>query len=308
MMATRLPGPGSRVLRHELDYVGPVSIGDRITVELEVLEKLDGHRIVLACRCLGTDGNPVVQGQVLVEVPEHTVTEPVDAVTALESGGRRQQLRRLLDQARSIPLLRTAVVQPVDAPSLGGAMAAAGHGLIVPLLVGPEHRIRETAKADNIDLEGVEIVATEHIHAAAVALVAEGRADALMKGALHTDEFMSAVIARESGLRTARRMSHAWVMDVPTYPRPLIITDSALNIRPDLMTKADIVCNAIELAHAMDVERPRVAILSATEEVNPRSSQRWMPPPFARWRIGGRFAAVNWMVRWVLTLPSPRRR
>ncbi|MEX0731417.1 MAG: bifunctional enoyl-CoA hydratase/phosphate acetyltransferase [Aquisalimonadaceae bacterium] len=272
-VATRLPGPGSRLLHHELDYVGDVGLGDMVSVELEVLEKQDGRRVLLSCCCLGPDGAPVVTGKALVECPEHDVSAPEDVVAALEASGRRRQLRRLLNQARGIPALRTAVVHPVDALSLGGAIAAAGHGLIIPVLVGPERRIRDVAEAEEIDLDRIELVPTEHSHAAAataVALAREGRVGALMKGALHTDEFMSAVVGRDSGLRTGRRMSHAWVMDVPTYPRPLIITDSALNIRPDLLTKADIVRNAIDLAHALDVQRPRVAILSATEEVNPQ--------------------------------------
>jgi Phosphotransacetylase len=169
--------------------------------------------------------------------------------------------------------VKTAVVHPTDQVSLLGAVDAAERGLIVPVLVGPEHKIRAVAEQEGVDLSPFQIVATEHSHAAAECAVAMARnreVEALMKGSLHTDELMHAVVSKAGGLRTERRMSHAWVMDVPTYPRPLLITDTALNIYPDLEAKRDIVQNAIELAQALGVERPRVAILSATETVNPK--------------------------------------
>ncbi|MDN3516237.1 bifunctional enoyl-CoA hydratase/phosphate acetyltransferase [Aquisalimonas lutea] len=184
-----------------------------------------------------------------------------------------RQLNRLLEQAQGLEALRMAVVHPVDEASLAGALEAARRGLIAPVLVGPEHKIRACADANGLDLGQAEIVATEHSHEAAetaVHMAARGHVGALMKGKLHTDELMRAVVARGGGLRTERRMSHVWTMDVPTYPRPLLITDSALNIEPDLLTKADITRNAIDLARALDVDNPRVAILSATEEVNPQ--------------------------------------
>ncbi len=188
-------------------------------------------------------------------------------------GEPRRQLTRLLQMAEGLPALRTAVVHPVDEPSLAGAMEAARRGLIEPVLVGPEAKIRACAESAGLELGDAEIVATEHSHEAAetaVRMAATGDVAALMKGKLHTDEMMQAVVARRGGLRTDRRMSHVWAMDVPTYPRPLLITDSALNISPDLTTKADICRNVIELAQALGVDSPRVAILSATEEVNPQ--------------------------------------
>lgn len=272
-VATRLPGAGSRVLRQELEYTGSIRLGDTVTVELRVRDKQADRRVVLDCRCLTPEGDAVIRGSMLVEAPEEPVSSDAEVTQLLEGGNRRHQLQRLLALADGLEPLPVAVVHPVDGPSLGGAMEAARRGLLIPLLVGPEHRIRETAEREGIDLADADIVATEHSHAAAeraVALVGEQRAGALMKGALHTDEFMGAVVRREAGLRTERRMSHAWVMDVPTYPRPLIITDSALNIRPDLTAKADIARNAIDLARAMGVECPRLAVLSATEEVNPQ--------------------------------------
>lgn len=272
-VATRLPGLGSRILQQDLRYRGSVCLGDTLRVELAVREKQEQNRVLLDCRCLSAEGDAVLEGTVLVEAP----ATPVDVETAdeatLDDGLSRRQLQRLLELARELPPLAMAVVHPVDAESLGGAMEAARRGLIEPILVGPEHRIREAAERHDIDLADARLVETEHSHAAAeraVELVREGDAGGLMKGALHTDEYMGAIVGRDSGLRTERRMSHAWVMDVPTYPRPLIITDSALNIRPDLLTKADIARNAIELSRAMGVETPRLAVLSATEEVNPQ--------------------------------------
>ncbi|MCP4818032.1 MAG: bifunctional enoyl-CoA hydratase/phosphate acetyltransferase [Shimia sp.] len=177
--------------------------------------------------------------------------------------------------AATAPLdpIPTAIVHPVDAASIEGALAARDHTLITPILVGPRARIEAAAAEADLDISGIEMVETEHSHDSAeksVELVHEGRALALMKGALHTDEVMSAAVNKSKGLRTSRRMSHVFVLDVPTYPKPLLITDAAINIYPDLMAKADIVQNAIEMAQALDVETPKVAILSALETVYPK--------------------------------------
>jgi phosphate acetyltransferase/phosphate butyryltransferase len=181
------------------------------------------------------------------------------------------QLEALVAQAARLPPLRTAVVHPVDALSLAGALAAAEAGLLVPVLVGPEARIRAAALAGGLSLQGCEIVATEHSHAAAaraVALARAGEVAAIMKGALHTDELLHAALDAACGLRTARRMSHVFVCDTALYPRLLLITDAAVNIYPTLTDKRDIVQNAIDLAHALGIACPRVAILSALEMVN----------------------------------------
>jgi phosphotransacetylase len=185
----------------------------------------------------------------------------------------RRMLAALLARCAALPPVPTSIAHPCDAPSLRGAMLAAAHGLILPILVGPEARIRAVADAEGLDLSGIEIHSTPHSHAsaeAAVALVTAGRARALVKGSLHTDELMSAALAREAGLRTERRVSHCFAMDAPLYPRSLIITDAAINIEPDLEAKADIVRNAIALASAMGIELPKVALLSAVETVTPK--------------------------------------
>jgi phosphate acetyltransferase len=167
-------------------------------------------------------------------------------------------------------MIKVAVVHPCDDVSLEAAVEAARLHLIEPILVGPVHRIRSEADRAGWDISGMEIVASEHSHdsaAKAVELVRAGRAEALMKGSLHTDELMAAVVSRQTGIRTARRISHCFIMDVPSHPDALIVTDAAVNIAPTLDEKVDIIQNAIDLAHAMGVEEVRVAILSAMETV-----------------------------------------
>ena len=183
-----------------------------------------------------------------------------------------EKYRRLIDAAKGLPPVATAVAHPCDETSLEGAIDAAKQGLIRPLLVGPSARIQAVAKKIHLDLAGYELVEAPHSHAAAaraVALVAEGRAEALMKGSLHTDELMGAAVKRDAGLRTARRISHCFVVDVPHYDDTLIISDAAVNIAPTLAEKADIDQNAIDLTKALRFPEARVAILSAVETVNP---------------------------------------
>jgi phosphate acetyltransferase len=183
-----------------------------------------------------------------------------------------EKYQRLLEFCKALPPTPTAVAHPCDESSLTGAVDAARIGLIAPVLVGPRARIEGVAKAQRLDIAPFEIVDTAHSHesaARAVALVREGRAEALMKGSLHTDELMGEVVKRETGLRTGRRVSHCFVMDVPSYAETLIVTDAAVNIAPTLAAKVDIVQNAIDLAHALQFKEVRVAILSAMETVNP---------------------------------------
>jgi phosphate acetyltransferase len=194
---------------------------------------------------------------------------PADQTSAPRNHGGYE---RLLAACKSLPPVRMAIVHPCSVEALEAALEARDHGLIVPVLVGPEARIRVLAKEAKLDLAGVEIITTDHSHASAetaVALTRSGRFDALMKGSLHTDELLHAVLDKVSGLRTERRLSHVFVMDVATYPRPLLITDAAVNVYPTLLDKRDIVQNAIDLAHRIGIAEPRVAILSAVETVNP---------------------------------------
>lgn len=184
-----------------------------------------------------------------------------------------EKYRRLIAAAQKHPAMATAVAHPCDAVSLESASEAARIGLLKPILVGPVARVREVAQCASIDIRAFELVDSLHSHdsaAKAVELVRAGKAEALMKGSLHTDELMGAVVARDSGIRTARRISHCFVMDVPTRDQALIISDAAVNIAPTLEVKVDIVQNAIDLAKALGIDVPRVAILSAMETVNPK--------------------------------------
>jgi phosphate acetyltransferase len=176
----------------------------------------------------------------------------------------------LLERCRAFEAIPTAVAHPCEETALAGALEAAAKGLIIPILVGPAAKIAEVAKRAGAELGKTEIVDAPHSHAAAaaaVALVREGRAELLMKGSLHTDELLGAVLDREGGLRTSRRISHVFIMDVPTYHKVLVVTDGAINIAPTLEDKADICRNAIDLAHAMGIEKPKIAVLAAVETV-----------------------------------------
>jgi phosphate acetyltransferase len=185
----------------------------------------------------------------------------------------REKYERLVAAVKDLPPTLTAVAYPLDAASLAGAIDAAKLGLIWPILVGPRQRMEATALAAGLDISTYEIVDVALSHDAAevaVALVRSGRAELLMKGSLHTDTLMAAVVKRETGLRTERRLSHCFIMDVPHHTSALFITDAAINIEPTLAEKVDIVQNAIELAHALGIDCPKVAILSAMETVNPK--------------------------------------
>jgi phosphate acetyltransferase len=185
-----------------------------------------------------------------------------------------QKYRSLIAAAQRMARIKVAVAHPCDEVSLRGAIEAHKLGLIEPILAAPLARVRSAAREADLDVSGFELVESAHSHdsaAKAVGLVTGGRVEALMKGSLHTDELMGAVVAREGGIRTERRISHCFIMDVPGHPDPLIITDAAVNIAPDLDAKVDIVQNAIDLAHAMDAPEVRVAILSAMETVTAKA-------------------------------------
>ena len=268
----QLPGLGARIIAQDLGYAGSVCVGDRITIELKVVSKQDRVCIVhLQCLCRNQTGDVLVSGTTTVVAPAqpHPHDHMHPAEVALQRG---DAFAALVNRCRDLPALTCAIVHPCDAASLLGAIAAAERGLIVPVLVGPIAKINRVAQAEGVDISGYVHEETEHSHASAVRAVALARSGAvasLMKGSIHTDELMIEVMRAECGLRTGRRMSHVFVMDVPAYPRKLLITDAAINIQPTLMQKADIIQNAIELGHALGIAEPKVAILSAVETVNP---------------------------------------
>ena len=271
VLGTELPGPGTIYIDQSLHFRRPVGLGDTITVSVKVVKKIEEtHRVILECRAANQQGKEVITGTAEVIAPTEKISRAQVVLREIELREKGHRYRQLIEMTKGLDPIRTAVVHPVDTPSLLGAVQAARSRLIIPVLVGPEDKIRAAAEQARIDLSSYEIVSTEHSDAAAQAAVAmarSGRAEALMKGALHTDELMHAVLDHERGLRTARRMSHVFAIDAPGYPRPLFVTDAAINIYPTLADKHDIVQNAIDLAHALGIAQQRVAILSAVETV-----------------------------------------
>lgn len=274
LLGTKLPGPGTIYLDQSLSFLHPVSIGDTVTVTVTVTEKeAEHHHVTFDCECTNQCGAVVISGSAIVIAPTEKVKRPRALLPDVFVHEHGAWYRHLIDLTSGLTPIRTAVVHPVDSNALLGAIEAAEAHLIVPILVGPKEKIQAVALAHDVDLSSYTLVPTEHSHAAteqAVAMARAGEVEAIMKGSLHTDELMHAVLAPGIGLATARRMSHVFVLDVPAYPRPLFITDAALNIYPDLEAKQDIVQNAIDLAHVLGIATPRVAILSAVETVNPK--------------------------------------
>ncbi len=271
LLGARMPGPGTKIVHRNLRFAGDVTVGDTLTATVTVREKQkEGNLVVFDCRCVNQAGKELVSGTVTVEAPTarlvYDVTKPPHL--ELRYGDAFAQLIKGCQGCEPIPC---AVVHPCDRDSLAGAIEAAQRGFITAVLVGPEDRIRKVAEEAKIDLGPYRIISTEHSHASAakaVELARAGEVEALMKGSLHTDEIMGAIVPSAAGLRTSRRISHAFVMDVATYPKMFIMTDAAVNIFPNLEDKRDIVQNAIDLARALGVEMPKVGILSAVEVIN----------------------------------------
>ena len=273
ILGTEIPGPGTQFVSQNLQFHRPVRLGDTLSVRVTVARKEPAtHTVVFDCLCITQDGEEVVTGQAEVIAPKEKITRPRAELPQV--GLKRQDnYKRLIERGQALGPVSTAVCHPCDHDSLKGPVDAAKAGIIAPVLVGPEAKIRRAADEADLDISSYRLVATAHSEesaAQAVALVRGGEAEVLMKGSLHTDELMREVMKRDTGLRTGRRVSHCFVVDVPTYDRPLIITDAAVNIYPTLEDKVDICQNAIDLAHAIDVPEPRVAILSAVETVTPK--------------------------------------
>ncbi len=271
LLGTELPGPGTIYLNQTLRFQAPVGLGDTVTVVVKVVEKDPvKHHVTLECTVTNQKGVVAISGRAEVVAPTEKVSRARIVLPEAELHIKGRRYRQLIELTTGMAAIKTAVVHPVDAVSLVGAVEAAKAGLIIPVLIGPEAKIRQAAKLADLDLTEYELISTEHSEAAAelaVAMARAGKVDALMKGSLHTDELMRAVVNPQTGLRTARRMSHVFAIDAPNYPRPLFITDAALNINPNLEAKRDIVQNAIDLVHALGIPEPRVALLSAVETV-----------------------------------------
>jgi acyl dehydratase len=273
LIGTRLPGPGTKILSRDMRYAGDVRVGDSLTARVTVTAKDDaGHRVVLDCRVVNQEGRELVTGTTVVEAPEKRIAYSDVAPAHLELR-RRDVFVNLFRACGVCGPVTCAVAHPCDRDSLAGAILAAERGIIIPVLVGPEEKIRHAAEEAGIDLGDHRIVAVPHSHAAAakaVEMARRGEVESIMKGSLHTDELLGAVVPSASGLRTGRRISHAFVLDVPAYPKMLMMTDAAVNLFPGLDEKRDIIQNAIDLAVVLGIAPPRVGILSAVETVTSR--------------------------------------
>ncbi len=273
LLGNELPGPGTVYQSQQLNFHGAVELGDTLTTTVTVEEKNDAEEtVLLACQIINQRDEEIITGTAIVKAP---TKKPVDLGSPYATMEIRptKAFDRLIQHVKDWDPIPTAICHPCSKEALLGPIEAAETDLIDPILVGPEGRIQELAEELNIDISPYRLISTPHSHASAteaVALCRRGETEALMKGSLHTDEMMREVAKRDTGLRTETRISHVFVMDVPTYPRPLFITDAAINIYPTLEDKVDILKNAISLAHALAIEKPKVAILSAVETVYPK--------------------------------------
>ena len=271
VLGTQFPGPGTLYIDQTLHFSRPVALGDTITVTLTCQKKFDhNHHIVFDCLCTNQDGLKVIGGTAEVLAPTEKIKRARMALPEFTLSDRQARYDHLLAMTRGLAPISMAVVHPCDTESLKGALMARDAGLVVPTLVGPEEKLRQLAEQIGVSLHDCRIIDVPHSHAAAEVAVRMARnfeVEALMKGSLHTDELMEAVVDKDTGLRTHRRISHVFLMDVPTYPRPLMITDAAVNVEPTLEDKVDIVQNAIDLAQMIGIPEPKVAILAAVETV-----------------------------------------
>jgi phosphate acetyltransferase len=273
VLGNEFPGPGTIYVAQDLRFHRPVHVGDTLIVTVTVATKDDATRgVVLDCEVHNQRGEQVVSGRAQVRAPATKIVRPRVTLPQMHLFDPEARLKQWVQSFAAETPVPCAVVHPCDEASLRGALEAAQQGLIDPLLVAPRARLQALADHLGLSLDGLRLEDVPHSHAAAqrgAQLAAQGEARMLMKGSLHTDELMQAVLA-EPRLRTGRRMSHAFRIDVPAYAKPLLVTDAAINIHPTLEEKADIVRNAVELAQALGVARPRVALLSAIETVTPR--------------------------------------
>ncbi len=267
-----LPGAGTQTRWANLSFHIPVLAGDEVTAFVTVIEKREDGDLLCATEVRRVGDNALIlSGEVQVTPPaKHLTFDSVEVPGLIVQ--RHRHFDALIAKAEPLDPMPTAVVAPEEPNSLGGALLARAKNIITPILLGDPEKIAAAAAELEADISGIEIIdVPSHEMAAhrAVDLVVEGKAQSLMKGHLHTDALLHAVLRRDKGLRTGRRLSHVFVMDVPGFSRPIMVTDAAVNIAPDLETKADIVQNAIHLAQSIGIETPKVGVLSAVETINP---------------------------------------
>jgi phosphotransacetylase/acyl dehydratase len=273
VLGTELPGPGTIYLNQSLSFRRPVGLGDTVTVRVTVREKLiEKKQVILNCECINQDGEHVIKGEAKVIAPTEKVRRPRVVLPEVHLHEHGVHFQTLLNLTKDIPPIRIAIVHPCDELSLLAVIEAKMKGLIEPVLIGPKNKIEEVATQAMCSLEGIEIINVAHSHAGAqhaVELVNLGKVEAIMKGKVHTEEFMKPIVDVNHGLQTGRRMSHILALDVPSYHKPLFISDAVINIAPNLNHKRDIVQNTIDLLQSLGVVLPKVAVLSAVETVNP---------------------------------------
>lgn len=272
VLGNTLPGIGTVYVDQALHFEQPVRLGDTLTVTVTVAQKeAANHAVTFDCLVVNQRQEKVAFGKAVVIAPTQKVRREKIQAPRIQLFDPDARLRALLALGEHLEPIRCGIVHPCEEGALTGAIEAAENNLIIPVLIGPAQKIRSIATEHHLDISKFELIDTPHSHASAeiaAQMAAEGKLEALMKGSLHTDELMHAVISIPK-LRTKRRISHIFRFEVPLYSKPLLISDAAINIKPTLMEKADIIQNAVHMAHILGNPKPKVAILSAVETVNP---------------------------------------
>ena len=265
-----LPGPGTLYKSQDFQFFDYAHVGDLLKIEVTLIEKKESPEAIFETKVSSDDGKIIASGRAVVVAPTQSVILESNSLPGLLLD-EHDHFHRLIEEAKRFPPMGTAVVCPDDSKSLAGTYMAMTEGLINPIFIGSQPKIEAAAKEAGVDISMIEIINipdSRMAAARAVELVHEKRANAIMKGNLHSDELLSQVVKKDGGLRTNRRISHVFVLNVASMKHPLFITDAAINIAPDLVTKVDIVQNSIDLAHACGINSPYVAIVSAVETVS----------------------------------------
>lgn len=273
LFGMHLPGPGAIYLSQNLKFLKPVHLGDTVTAVVKVIGKEEKTKhIKFKTICTNQKGENIIEGDAEVMAPQEKVHWSATPLPKIQLKGSSHSFTQwLLNKAQGLQPLKVAIVHPIDTLSISGAIEAAKAKLIEPILVGPEHKIRKAAQDAHLDISKYKIITTPHSDAAAataVELVHKNQVESIMKGKLSTEELFKPIVDRINGLRTGRRMSHVFILDVPSYPKPIFLTDTAINIKPNLMDKKDIIQNSVDLFHTLGLGTPKVAILSAVETVS----------------------------------------
>lgn len=275
VLGTEFPGPGTIYLGQELRFRRPVKVGDTVTVKVTARQKGEKGHVTLDTECVNQDGDVVVSGSADVIAPKDKVIRSRIALPDVRFDDRDVRFRELMGRvkARKLPPTPAAIVFPTTADTLSHIAAAASDGFVAPVFIGSRRLIEELAQAAGIDAGAFEIVDVESPAQAvleAIRLAREGRVQAILKAGISTEELIGPAISASTGLRIARRMSHVYALDVPTYPKPLFITDAMINIAPGLSAKREICQNAIDLVRSLGIPAPKVALLAAVETINPK--------------------------------------